>query len=172
MEIKYYIVNASLSKCDSEDFRKMDGSYIENRFFFTKNIATKEFKNTYRLRGVNAKMYRDKFQDALEKHTQIQIDFLVSLELIYKLNNTYNEEDFCFKMYLKTAIDFDVFNSPSDLLIGAIFYQLNEEKQVTGPYYIDDNTPTDIMYENVKKGIILVPHKKQTFERVLIAKAS
>ena len=172
MEIKYYLVNASLSKCESEDFRKMDGSFLENRFFFTKDIVTREFKNTYRLRGVNAKVHRDEHQDALEKYTETQIDFLVSLDLVYKLNNTYNQDDYCFKMYLKTAIDFDVFNSPSDLLIGAIFYQLNEEKQVNGPYYIDDNTPMDSMTENIKKGIVLVPHKKQTFERVLIAKAS
>ena len=41
MEIKYYLVNASLSKCESEDFRKMDGSFLENRFFFHKRYGKK-----------------------------------------------------------------------------------------------------------------------------------
>lgn len=172
MEIKYYLVNASLSKCESEDFRKMDGSFLENRFFFTKDIVTKEFKNTYRLRGVNAKIHRDEYQDALEKYTEIQIDFLVSLGLVYKLNNTYNQDDYCFKMYLKTAIPFDIFNSPNEVLSGAIYYLLNESMQFTGPYYLDDNTELDLMHENLKKGIVMVPHKRQTYERVLIAKAS
>ena len=47
MEIKYYVVNASLVRCSLEDLMKPDGSFIENKMFFLKDIATQKFKATY-----------------------------------------------------------------------------------------------------------------------------
>ena len=170
-QINFYVIKASLSKCDYEDMIRQDGKFIENKFFFVKDIVTNEFKTTYRIQGINAEIFRDEHQNAREKYQMQQIDFLIALNLIYKLNDVYNSDDYCFKMYLKTATNFDLVYCPNELIKNCIYYIIKDDSFV-GPYYTTDNTSYDEIVEGISNGNILVPSKKQLFEQIVIAKAS
>ena len=109
MEIKYYVVNASLVRCSLEDLMKHDGSFIENKMFFLKDIAPQKFKATYKIISANHEV-KDALQRASDKYMKNEIETLLACNLIFKLAETKNPLDFSFKIYLKTAVEFDLFD--------------------------------------------------------------
>ena len=170
MEIKYYVVHASLVRCSLEDLMKPDGSFIENKMFFLKDIATQKFKATYKIISANHEV-KDALQRASDKYMKKEIETLLACNLIFKLAETKKSLDFSFKIYLKTAVEFDLFDGKY-LKMNSIYYIMNEHGSPLGPTYLCSENSPELLREQMEKGLILVPTKKQLFEPIQLAKAS
>lgn len=170
MEIKYYVVNAHLVRCVLEDLVKPDGSFVENKMFFVKDIASQKFKGTYRIVEANASV-KDELQIACDKYQRNEIETLLACNLIFKLSLTANPLDFGFKMYLKTAVEFDLFDG-NLLKMNSIYYVMTASGSPLGPGYLSAENSPETLREQIEKGLILVPTKKQLFEPSQLAKAS
>lgn len=170
MEIKYYVVNAHLVRCALEDLIRHDGDFVENKMFFVKDIATQKFKGTYRIVEANTTV-KDELQIACDKYLKNEIETLLACNLIFKLSATPNPLDFSFKMYLKTAVEFDLFDG-NLLKMNSIYYIMTPSGSPLGPGYLSPENSPETLREQIEKGLILVPTKKQLFEPSQLAKAS
>lgn len=170
MKINFYVVKASLAICQLDDLIRYDGSFVENKTFFLKDVKTQNFYSTYKIISANHP-HKDKLQLAIDKYLTNEVKLLLRYKLIFKFAEISNSIDFSFKIYLKTAVEFDLFEG-NLLKTNAVYYEINEQGLTIGPGYLSSENIPEVLREKMLKGLILVPTKKQLFEPIETAKAS
>lgn len=172
MEIQYLRIKATLERCSREDLVTASGNFIENKVFFLKDYNSREFNKTYRILNVNS-MFKDELQLAIEKYQMNEVNFLLQNNLIYKISQVNHQLDYHFLLYIKTAIEFDLFESPKHLKINTLYYNQHPDgKHDLVPNFITEQDIPSDFFERMQRGKIWVPTKKQHFEPYKIQKAS
>lgn len=172
MEIKYYSIRGTLTRCSKEDFFQ-NGRIIENATYYIKDESTLLFKDRFVINEIYYDSVDSSDYKFLEKYYLKQIDYLTSKNLVYKLHDTYDNLKFNFKMYLQTATEFDIYyGSTNHMIINTTYFCITAENKIIGPFQIHDNHSPEKFREFLDKGILLIPTKKQLFEPVINSKAS
>lgn len=172
MEIKYYSIRGTLTKCSKEDFFQK-GRIIENTTYYIKDESTLKFKGRFLIDSIYYNYKSSSDYEIIEKYYLNQINYLMSKNLIFKLQESYDNLKLNFKMYLQTALEFDIFyGSTNHLIFNTTYYCITSKNQILGPFKINENHSGAKFREFLDKGLILVPTKKQTFEPIQLAKAS
>jgi len=96
----------------------------------------------------------------------------LAAQLFYVLSEVHNEYDFQFKLQLRTADFFDLFDSETDTKPNTIYYIKVNAQQVTGPHFMPKITDINKVKNAMANGKLFVPTAKQTFEPYKIAMAS
>lgn len=164
METKFYTIPGRLKKISRTDILSSCGKFSENTLFFIKNIGTLEFYGTYKITNVNTHLDNEESRRNIEYHKN-EVEILLANHLIYKLTEDDVNCDFKFKMYIRTADEFDVFEGANFLAMNTIYY-VHEENVIKGPFYINSYTIVETIKEKLAQGKILVPYKKQKFEPI------
>ena len=171
METKFYNIKASLKPCVLADFYS-NKKIIENSVYYLKNYQG-EF---YGIFVIDQVYYNNCEEENLriEKYYKNQIIELLTHNLAYKLADSVNFSDYTCNFYLKTAENFELFQSDTsnDLILNTTYFCLNQENQILGPFKTKENHSGAKFREFFNKGLLLVPTKKQTFEPITNAKAS
>lgn len=171
MEIKFYETKGTLVQCSKEDLITSTGNFIEEKVFFIKKLNETNFSSVYKIRGVNS-FHKNEHQKATEKYMFKEVLFLLHNKLIYKLSELHAAQNYQFKLYLKTAIDYDLFYAPKFLKTNTVYYTINKEGTITGPLYIYESTNIETMKTQMQSGNILVPTNKQLFESFTFKKTA
>lgn len=166
METKYYSINASLVRCSSSDFFDKDGRIYENKTFYIKDEDTYQFKDRYKIGDIYGISITESDYKITEDYYRNQINYLKDRGLIFKLENQKTLE-FNFKLYLKTALESDLYYESTNYLIhNTTYYCINHANQIIGPFEIHINHCGEKFRTFLDKGNLLVPIKKQTFEPI------
>lgn len=96
----------------------------------------------------------------------------ITAKLFYVLSDNHNDNFFQFKLILRTADLFDLFDGENYTKANAVYYVKVNEHEVTGPHYMLKNPDINHVKETMKLGKLFVPAAKQTFEPYKIAQAS
>lgn len=172
METKYYSINASLVRCSSSDFYDRNGRIYENKTFYIKDENTYLFKDRYKIGDIYGISITESEYALTEKYYRDQINYLKSRNLIYKLENT-KDLEFNFKLYLRTALESDIYYTPTNhMIINTTYYCINHANQIIGPFEIDENHSGEKFRTFLEKGFLLVPIKQQNFESIKLQKSA
>lgn len=190
METKFYTLPGRLQQCVKSDIISHTGQFTENTLFFIKNIGTLQFYGTYKLQNINTHLYSEEVTRN-KNYYQKEVDLLIANHLIYKLIADDTNAELIFKMYIRTADEFDLFEGADFLAMNTIYYVLGSEKSegtykvnsnskleqmkldtIQGPFFINPYTNVDSIKEKISQGTIFVPYKKQKFEPFEIQKTA
>ena len=190
MEAKFFTIPGRLQKCVKSDIISHTGQFTENTLFFIKNIGTLNFYGTYKLQNVNTHLHSDEVTRN-KKYYQNQVDILIANHLIYKLIADDTNAELIFKMYIRTADEFDLFEGANFLAMNTIYYVMSSENHqgtfkvnsdskleqmkyntIQGPFFISPYTNIDSIKSKIAEGSIFVPYKKQKFEQFEIKKTA
>lgn len=158
MEIKIIKVKATLVRASKLDLFTNSEVPRENKLFFYKHPLKNEFTDTYRIAGVD-------YYDIIELYKAMQ------LGVLYMLTENHNHNDYCFKLVLRTAEQFDFFDTPNWIKPNVLYYQKQSDTSIIGPLYIDSFTNIERIKSLLAAGKLFVPGK-QTFEPFLLKQAS
>ena len=172
METKYYSIRGTLTKCSKEDFFH-HGRIIENTTYYIKDETTLQFKDRYVIGSIYYNSITTSEYELTENYYLEQIEYLTSKNLVYKLQDNFDSEEHNFKLFLKTASEFDIYyGSTNHMIINTTYYCITGQNKIVGPLIIKENHSGKKFREFLNKGLLLVPTKKQTFESIKIAVAS
>jgi hypothetical protein len=145
-------IKASLVRATKSDCFTRDESPRENKLFFVKNHLG-EFTGIYRISGTEIYDIQE-IMNALNSNS------------LYMLSNHICESNYCFRLILKCADDFDFFYTTKHLKPNVLYYVRNSPDEVTGPYILNSTNENDCsrIREAIKKHILYIPDSKQTFE--------
>jgi hypothetical protein len=192
METKFFTIPGRLQKCVKSDIISHTGQFTENTLFFIKNIGTLNFYGTYKLQNVNTHL--DSYEVTRnKKYYKKEVEVLVANNLIYKLIADDTNAELIFKMYIRTADEFDLFEGANFLAMNTIYYLMSSENHqgtfkvnsdsdskleqmkynaIQGPFFISPYTNIDSIKTKIAEGSIFVPYKKQKFEQIEIQKTA
>jgi hypothetical protein len=171
METKFFTIPGRLQKCVKSDIISHTGQFTENTLFFIKNIGTLNFYGTYKLQNVNTHL--DSYEVTRnKKYYKKEVEILVANNLIYKLIADDTNAELIFKMYIRTADEFDLFEGANFLAMNTIYYVFNATNHIEGPFLINPYTNIDSIKTKIAEGSIFVPYKKQKFEQIEIQKTA
>ena len=147
---------------------------FENKLLFLKCPLKHEFIGMYTIPAIdnNEYPYMEASQrqtiKAINKYSIEELNVYLKNYALYKLSDTTNSMDFQFKLYLRPANDFDLYDSTIFQKPNIICY-VKTGDAVVGPYSLND---LENVKEKMNKAQIYIPTKKQLFEPYNISKAS
>lgn len=172
METKYYSIRGTLARCSKEDFFQ-HGKIIENSTYYIKDARTFQFKDKFVIGDIYYNSINPSDYELIEKYYLEQIKYLTSNNLVFKLQENFDSLKFNFHLFLQSALESDIYHgSTNHLIINATYFCITPQNQIIGPFNIHDNHSGEKFRDFLNKGLLLVPTKKQTFERFQIAAAS
>ena len=190
METKFYTLPGRLQKCVKSDIISHTGQFTENTLFFIKNIGTLDFYATYKITDVNSHLKSEEVVRNKE-YQKNEVELLLANKLLYKLISDDTNAELIFKMYIRTANEFDLFEGADFLAMNTIYYILGSENSegtykvnsslkleqmkqdtIQGPFFINPYTNVDSIKQKISQGTIFVPYKKQKFEPIEIKKTA
>lgn len=172
METKYYSIRGTLAKCSTEDFFS-NGRIIENTTYYIKDEITCKFKDRYVIGSIYHNSIMPSEYQLKENYYLEQIEYLTTRHLVYKLEENYDNEAFNFKLYLKTASEFDIYyGATNHMILNTTYFCITNDNKIIGPLQIQEKHSGKKFRDSLEKGLLLVPTKKQSFEVFKIAAAS
>jgi hypothetical protein len=172
METKYYSIRSTFKKCSKEDFFQ-NGRIIENTTYYIKDETTLQFKDSYVIGSIYYNSITPSEYELTENYYLEEIEYLTTRNLVYKLDESFDLEAYNFRLYLKTASEFDIYyGATNHMIINTTYYCITGENKIVGPLKIEENHSGKKFRDFLNKGLLLVPTKKQTFETIKIAVAS
>lgn len=151
-------IRASLVRATRTDCFNRNYEALVNKFFFWRCPVTQNFKQYYRIQGN-------------ETYDNIEIEKALRQNSLYMITNVKCSTDFCFKLILEQATEFDLFEFKDELKLNIIYYIKNNET-VTGPYVISPNNDFLRIRKGLFHGMIFIPSKNQTYEPIEIKKTA
>lgn len=150
-------IRATLVRASKFDVFTKDELPKENKILFFKDPITKQFRDTYRIPGIDAYWI-------VELYTMLQLGCL------YIVTENHNENDFCFKLVLRQADDFDFFYTPRWVKPNIVYYVRNKD-EVSGPHILKENADIVRIKAALEQGKLYVPGK-QLFEPYVNVKSA
>lgn len=158
MENKTIAIRASLVRATKIDCFTRDEMPRENKLFFVKNFTGENFKGIYIIGG-NDMYYVNEVNQALQ------------MGALYMLSADHCETNFCFKLLLRPAEDYDMFYNPTNVKENKIYYVRNGD-DVSGPYCMKNNADYQRVRKALNSGVIYVPCNNQPMEPIIIRKSA
>lgn len=149
-------IRATLVRASKFDVFTKEELPKENKILFFKDPITKQFRDIYRIPGTDAYWI-------VELYTMLQLGCL------YVVTENHNENDFCFKLVLRQADDFDFFYTPKFVKTNTVYYVRNGD-EVNGPHILPEHADIVRIKAALEQGKLYVPGK-QLFEPYIIKKS-
>jgi hypothetical protein len=148
---------------------------LENKIFFLKCPVRHSFVGTYKLLGLDFHSYvysSEEKRDLIFQRNDFirsEIDMHLRNHSLYKLSDNSNGNDFQFMLYLRPALEHDLFYTASLQIPNVVCYVKLNENDIAGPLSLND--VLDVKNKFIK-GQIYVPTTTQTFEPIKLSNAS
>jgi hypothetical protein len=150
-------VRATLVRASKFDVFTKDELPRENKILFFKDPFTKEFRDIYRIPGTDA-------------YWIVELYNMLHLGCLYVVTENHHENDFCFKLILRPADDFDFFYTPRHVKTNTVYYVRNGN-EVHGPHILPEHADILKLKSGIENGILYVPGK-QLFEPFKLKKSA
>ena len=170
-------VRATLKPASIADIFHGRDTYM-NKLLFVKCPTNGNFIGNYtipELDNNNRPYHNYKELEAIDNRNKFfrkELSTGLAAQLFYVLSEVHNEHDFQFKLQLRTADFFDLFDSESATKANTIYYLKVNAQEVTGPHFMPKITDVNHVKNAMLNGKLFVPTAKQTFEPYKIAQAS
>lgn len=149
--VEFYKVRASLVLASYGDIYYKEGKLLENRMFFVCDDISRKFIDTYTI-------------PASDEWEKSNLFYGIRRHMLYKLSEVFNNIDFQFNLIVRRATDHELFDSPKWLKINSIYYLLNSDNMITGPFFVNEMDDFAHFHDLIAKGSVYTPNRKQLFE--------
>jgi hypothetical protein len=158
MQTELIKVKATLVRASKLDLFSNDEVPKVNKILFYKDPTKLKFTGHYRIYETDS-------------HSTNELYQALQLGCLYVLTAKHSENDFCFKLILRLADEFDFFDSPKWIKRNVVYYEIQSNSTVIGPLIIDQFTNADRIKKLISEGMLYVPGQ-QIFEPFNIKKAA
>lgn len=131
---------------------------LENKILFVKDLDKDSFIGIYKI-GSNNEYYVNEVNQALQ------------MKILYTLISDHSENNFCFKLFLRAADEYDILYTPKYVIENKVYY-LRSGENVTGPYSMSITADVEKVKNALRTGCIYVPCNKQKFEPIIFKKTA
>ncbi len=151
---------------------------IDNKMLFVQCPVTRDFKGVYvidRLHNTSMPYFSPEENATGRKINNYMMRELLDglhQQVFYVIDEQKSEKNFSFKIRLRTADEFDFFDSSKFVKQNLIYYVKVNDNEIQGPHVMKFTSECDHLKAAIQKGILYVPSKTQTFEPFNMAKAS
>lgn len=158
MNTKIITIRASLKLATKFDCFSRNEIPLENKLFFVKDTEKGIFKGIYKISGT-------------ERFTVNEVYQYICIGALFTLTADHCESNFCFKLLLRPADDFDFFYNQNNLKENKIYYFRNGD-EVSGPYCMSTTAEHHKIRKAIESGKVYVPCNEQTMEPIAIQKTA